>query len=82
MSDLIRAIRMTPPPRSASNDAPIARYPDTHGLLDSQMEAAQRAMERQIARTIRAGRQSAPADSVQPIRLPSVNNFIINMPVK
>lgn len=81
MSDLIRAIRMTPPPQRSSNDAPIVRYPDTHGLLDSKMEAQQRAMERSIARTIRAGRQAAPPDSVQPIRLPGVNNFFINLPV-
>jgi hypothetical protein len=81
MSDLIRAIRMTPPPRRSSSDAPIIRYPDTHGLLDSQMESQQRATERQMARVIRAGRQQAPADSVRPIRIPTQNNFFINLPV-
>ena len=81
MSDIIRAIRLTPPPRRSSSDAPIVRYPDTHGLLDSQMEATQRAQERQIARTIRAGRQSAPAESIKPIRIPTQSNFFINLPV-
>lgn len=82
MSDIIRAVRITPMPRCHSNDAPIPRYPDTRGLLDSQMESQQRMQERQVARTIRAGRQSAPADSIQPIRLPSPNNVIFNIPVR
>lgn len=78
---LIRSVLITPQPRSDSQDAPVVRYPNTAGLLQSQVESQQRATERSIARLIRAGRQTPVADSVQPIRLPSNNNFIINMPI-
>lgn len=81
MSNLIRSVLMTPPPRSDSQDAQVIRYPNTAGLLQSQVESAQRSTERSIARLIRSGRQSPVADSVQPIRLPSNNNFIINLPI-
>lgn len=82
MSDLIRSVLMTPPPRSSSQDAAIVRYPNTAGILQSQVESAQRATERSIARLIRSGRQPAVADSVQPIRIPSSGSaFVINMPI-
>lgn len=81
MSDLIRSVLMTPPPRSYSQDAPIVRYPNTAGLLQSQVESQQRATERSIARLIRSGRQAPAADPVRPIRLPSPNNFVINLPI-
>jgi hypothetical protein len=81
MTMLIRSVLITPQPRSDSQDAPIVRYPNTSGLLQSQVESAQRSTERSIARMIRSGRQSPVADSIQPIRLPSNNNFIINMPI-
>lgn len=78
---LIRSVLITPPPRAGSSDAPVVTYPNTSGLLQSQVESGQRATERSIARLIRAGRQAPVADSVQPIRLPSNNNFVINMPI-
>ena len=78
----IRSVLITPPPRPNSEDAPIIRYPNTAGLLQSQVESAQRATERSIARLVRAGRQPAPADSVQPIRLQSPSNFVINLPIR
>lgn len=81
MTCLIRHVLFTPQPRSASEDAPVIRYPNTAGLLTSQVESAQRATERSIARLIRSGRQAAVADSVQPIRLPSPSNFVINLPI-
>jgi hypothetical protein len=81
MSCLIRHVLITPQPRPTSEDAPVIRYPNTAGLLTSQVESQQRSTERSIARMIRAGRQPAVADSVQPIRLPSNNNFFINLPI-
>lgn len=78
----LHTVLITPPPRPSSEDAPIIRAPNTAGLLQSQVESAQRATERSIARLIRAGRQPAVADSIQPIRLPSNNNFILNMPIR
>lgn len=80
MSNLIRAIRFTPMPRSTSNDVPAGNF-NAYSRIEAQAEAHQRQAERHAARIARAARAPVPAQSIQPIRLPSYNNFIINMPI-
>lgn len=69
MTDIIRAVRgsWTPPPgRSLDPRVPIA--PDHYRFAQNQIESEQRQAQRAVNRTVRSGRQGAPAAS--PVRTP------------
>lgn len=85
MSNVIRAVKSSwlPMPTDSLDVRP--KMPrDTYRLSQIAIEAAQRMQQRQLDRTVRAGNiNSTPAaQAVQPIRLASPSNFIINLPVR
>jgi len=69
MSDIIRAVKgsWTPPP-GRSLDPRVYSAPDHYRFTQNQIESEQRQAERNVSRTVRAGRQQPPRSA--PVRTP------------
>lgn len=74
MSDLIRTVRSSwlPMPSSTSNDAPAPPAPNAYRLAQMAIEASERLHQRQVDRTIRAGRQPNVSITARPLNVHTV----------
>lgn len=71
MSDLIRTVRSSwlPMPTRSSSDVPAPSTPNSYRLAQMAIEASERLHQRQIDRTIRAGRQPSVTLTSKPLAL-------------